>query len=229
LRQTFKHDFFAATGLYESPDNRLALVKFGRRSEFAGLPLAWIGRWLTQREARFYRQAEDLPGVPKLLGVIDRHVLVREFVPGRPLGRRDTVADDFFPQLRVLLSALHERSIAYVDLNKRQNILLGADGQPYLFDFQISVALPPVGLAKYPPLQWLLRRFQRADDYHYLKHKRRLRPDQLTPEELAAVNRLSIWIRLHRLIARPLTLVRRRMLMWLNRSDDVPVAGSSEK
>lgn len=226
--QTFKHDFFAATGLYRGPDG-LAVLKLGRTTDFLSLPMKWLGQLLTRRELRMYAAAQGLSGVPKLIGRVGRTGLLHVFVPGHALGRRETVPDTFFDELSALLEALHARHIAYVDLNKRQNILMGADGQPYLFDFQISLHLPQTGWRRLWPVRWLLRRFQRADCYHCLKHKRRLRPDQLTPADHAQLSRLSIWIRLHRWIARPFTNLRRRTLKRLKRAEDVPVAGSSAK
>jgi hypothetical protein len=226
--QTFKHDFFAATGLYRGPDG-LAVLKLGRTTDAWSLPTAWIGRFLTRQELRVYSQTAGLPGVPHLMGTVGRTGLLHSYVPGRPLGRREAVSDTFFDELRSLLTALHERHIAYVDLNKRQNILLGDDGRPYLIDFQISLLLPPLGWRRSWPVRWLLARFQQADRYHYLKHKRRLRPDLLTPDERAAVSRLSAWIRLHRWLTRPLTHLRRAVLRRLHQSEDAFVSGSGAK
>ena len=38
--------------------------------------------------------------------------------------------DEFLPTLRGLLNKLHRRGIAYVDLHKRENIIVGDDGRP---------------------------------------------------------------------------------------------------
>lgn len=230
LVETFKHDFFAATGLYRGPDG-LAVLKLGRDNDLPlSLPLSWIGRFLTRREARVYRALDGTPGIPRFIGVVGRDAgFLHEFVPGHPLGRHETVADTFFAELRALLTHLHERDIAYVDLNKRQNILVGDDGRPYLIDFQISIMLPTTGWGRLWPMRWILRRFQQADWYHCLKHHRRLRPEQLNAAEQQIVERLSIWIRLHRVIARPLTQLRRRILKRLRRGDTTEVAGASAK
>ncbi len=229
LIHTFKHDFFAGTGLYRGDDGHLAVLKMNRTEPAFGVPLRCIGRFLAAREIRLYRLTADLPGVPALTGPVGDTGLMHDFVPGHPLGRRDAVSDTFFDELMDLLRALHRRNIAYVDLNKRQNILKGDDGRPYLIDFQISLWLPNRGWRRAAPVRWLLRRFQQADRYHTLKHKRRLRPDQLTPDEEAVVERLSIWIRLHRSVARPLTMLRRRVLKGLQAEDEAEVPGSSAK
>lgn len=227
--KTFKHDFFAATGVYRGPDG-LAVLKMGRRTAAWTIPLDWIGRFLTAREVHMYLRLSDLPGVPRMIGVVGRNRgFLHDFVPGHPLGRDEDVSDTFFDELRGMLDTLQQRGMAYVDLNKRQNVLMGDDQRPYLIDFQISLDLPRSGWSRNPLAQWILRRFQNADDYHFLKHKRRLRPDLLTPEEVAAGETLGFWIRLHRTIARPLTRLRRRTLKRLARSEDVDVVGSEAK
>lgn len=226
---TFKHDFFAATGLYRGPDAALAVLKVGRTNTLWGLPVTWLGRWLRDHECRLYAELQDLPGVPRLIGRVGPTGFLHAFVPGHPLARREAVSDTFFAELRTLLDAIHSRDIAYVDLNKRQNVLVGDDSRPYLIDFQISLGGVSEPWRRLPPMQWLLARFQRADDYHFLKHKRRLRPDQLTDAERHAVARLSIWIRLHRLIARPLTYVRRWFLARLHDDRAPAVEGSDAK
>ncbi len=228
LVETFKHDFFAATGLYRGPGG-LAVLKLNRTNPCFGLPMRWAGRFLGQREIRLYRATHDLPGVPALIGPVGVTGFMHDFVPGHPLERHEAVSETFFDELAALVRTLHARHIAYVDLNKRQNILHGDNGRPHLIDFQISLLLPPCGWRRWLPVRWLLRRFQNADLYHVLKHKRRLRPDLLTADEERVVTRISPWIRLHRLVARPLTQLRRALLRRLAAEDGEPVPGSSAK
>jgi hypothetical protein len=226
---TFKHDFFAATGLYRDSFGQLVVLKLGRQTDLGLIPLRWIGEFLTRRETRLYRRFSDLAGVPALIGNVGRNGLLHAFVPGHPLGEDEAVSNGFFDELERMLAVIHARGSAYVDLNKRQNILVGDDGRPYLIDFQISLDLPPRGWRRLTMVRWLLRRFQEADRYHLLKHKRRLRPDLLRPEERARLETLSPWIRLHRRLARPLTEWRRKALRKLEKSETTPVAGSTAK
>jgi hypothetical protein len=226
--KTFKHDFFAATGLYRGPGG-LVVLKVGRQNEFLTIPMRWIGAILTRREVRIYELLHGMPGVPRLIGAVGNSGFLHEFVPGHPLRRDERVSDAFFDQLLALIEGLHARHIAYVDLNKRENILVGDDGRPYLIDFQISLYLPPVGWQGRWPIRWLLGRFQDADRYHCFKHKRRLRPDLLTEQQRAEIGRLSVWIRLHRGLTRPFTNLRRRTLKRLGRAQAAEVTGSSAK
>ena len=121
---------------------------------------------------------------------------VHGFVEGKPLSKDRPVPDGFFRQLVELLDELHRRNIAYVDTNKPENILLGDDGRPHLIDFQISYDMHEIG--NWWLNRMILRQLQREDGYHILKHKKKLRPDEMTPEEISASERKSWPIRLHR-------------------------------
>ena len=119
---------------------------------------------------------------------------------------------------------MHQRDVAYVDLEKRENILVDAQGRPYLIDFQISWRWPAGGNGRGQGLQrlipaplgrFLLARLQQGDRYHLLKHRRRHRPDAMTPEQLEASYRRGPYVDLHRWLFRPFTLLRRGVLKWL--------------
>jgi hypothetical protein len=214
----FKHDFFAATGLYGGPTGR-AVLKVGRRADFLGLPMAWAGRFLAGREANIYERLHDLEGVPRFLGRVGRDGLLHEFVPGHPLHKGEAVGDDFFPRLRSLIGRIHAREMAYVDLEKCGNILVGDDGRPYLIDFQISWYWPARRGGRLAPVRWIRQILQTSDLYHLLKHQRRTRPDQLSEEEFARSYEPPIYIGLHRYLARPFTLLRRRTLLRMGKAE----------
>lgn len=209
LIRTVKHDFFAATGFYADAAGRTVVLKMGRVVDFGGFPLDWIGKWLCGREVRFYNKLADLPNVPAVLGRVGATGFVHEYVEGRPLAKDKPVPDRFFEKLQALLEELHRRDIAYVDTNKPENILLGDDGLPHLIDFQISWDLDEALIPRFLS-RAILRHMQREDFYHILKHKRRLRKDELTPEEVARGERKSHLIRLHRFVFKPYFLIRRR-------------------
>ncbi|MBN2560950.1 MAG: hypothetical protein JXQ75_08475 [Phycisphaerae bacterium] len=214
LAHTFKHDFFAATGLYKGPAGKVVL-KLGRQASMLGIPMNWIGGFLARHEARTYQLMHSIQGVPRFVGLWGQTGLVHEFIEGRPLQREDVPDDRFFPRLREMLNEIHARDAAYVDLEKRENILLGDDGAPFLIDFQISWYLP----ARRGGRTWLARlilsTLQASDHYHLLKHWRRLRPDQLETGKIADSYRAPFWIRWHRAVFRPLTRLRRHVLVCL--------------
>jgi hypothetical protein len=222
--RTHKHDFWAVTGFYVSDAGQQCVLKMSRTTDFAGFPLLWIGRFLCGREMRFYQRLGDLPNVPPLLGTVGQTGFVHAFAPGKPLSKDRPVPDDFFDQLVELLRELHRRDIAYVDANKPENILLGDDGRPILIDFQISFDLHDLG-------DWwlsrrILRQLQAEDFYHVLKHKKKLRPDQMTTDELAGAERQSWLIKLHRFITTPYFRLRRRTFKRLRESGRLLPEGS---
>jgi RIO-like serine/threonine protein kinase len=177
--------------------------------------MKWMGKYLCRREMRFYRKLADVPNVPGLVGTVGQTGFVHEYVQGRPLAAGKTVPDGFFALCQQLLAELHRRGIAYVDTNKPENILLGDDGRPHLIDFQISW-----------DSRFFLRRMQREDVYHILKHKKKLRRDELTPEELERVLRKSFFIRLHRIVFKPYFVIRRRLFRRLRSSGRLMPEGS---
>jgi hypothetical protein len=223
--RTIKHDFFAATGFYLSPTGQRVVLKVGRTQEYGGVPLLWLGKWLCDREVRFYAACADLPNIPSLIGRVGKTGLVHAYVPGRPLAKEHPIPDSLFDELFELLRTLHARKIAYVDTNKPQNILQGEDGRPHLIDFQISFDLHDFW-GDNLLTRGILKRLQKEDFYHVLKHKRKLRPDLLTTEEKARSKQVSWFIKTHRFITKPYFLIRRRTFKRLRETGQLAPEGS---
>jgi hypothetical protein len=211
LERVFKHDFFAYTALYRGSERRIVL-KVGRKASLFGLPLGWIGRLHAWHESAVFQEVHDLQIVPRYTGRWGKHGLTHEYIEGHPLEKGERVADDFFPRLAEGLVEIHRRGLAYVDLEKCENVLVGVDGRPYLFDFQISWRWPFAFLRGSSPVTWIARRFQAGDRYHLTKLQLRTRPDLFTPEELARAKRKPFLVRVHGGLTRPLTLLRRFVL-----------------
>jgi len=98
-----------------------------------------------------------------------------------------------------------------VDTNKRENILLGEDGHPWLIDFQISFQVRGGERGNFFA-RWLFRRFVRGDWYHFYKHKTRLLRQACTAEDFARARRRGFLHGLHRVVSRPLVVLRRKFL-----------------
>jgi len=211
----FKHDFFAATALYErdASDGRreLAVLKVQRIYPYFGFPMRWLGRKVANHEIRIYERLQGIAGIPKFLGRIGDTGFLHEFVPGEELHPGLPLTPEFFEQLKALFEALHARHVAYVDSNKRENILYGTDGRPWLIDFQISMESPKGEKAGWVRRRWL-RRFIRADWYHYYKHKTRLLPGACTEEDFGRAEKRGILHSIHRFFARPVIVMRRKFL-----------------
>jgi predicted Ser/Thr protein kinase len=204
----YKHDFFAATARYGPPDAGAVILKLARRAPLFGLPLGWLGRLMTRHEARSLEAMQGLAVVPRALGRYGPHGLLRQYVEGHDLRRGAPVPDDFFPRLEDGLRAMHARRFAYVDLEKPENVLCGADGRPYLVDFQIAWSF-----RRCPwPFTLFRRWLQEADRYHAKKLQRRLRPDQMSAAELERSRRRPAHVRLFGNLSHPFRRLRRAIL-----------------
>jgi len=223
--ELFKHDSWAATALYAATtpnvDAAQIICKFNRVQPLLVLPGAWVGRWLGRREFQFLRRLADTNFVPRVLGAvyvdgrIASNAVARVFIAGHPLGAAERVSDEFFAQLSAALEAVHAHDVAYVDLHKRENVLVGEDGRPYLIDFQVSFGLTSKFWRRLRPARAVLQMLQRMDLYHRDKLHRKCRPDQcpLSNDEFAASRP---WlVRAHRFVAQPLRTMRRKLLTVL--------------
>jgi hypothetical protein len=185
LISVLKHDSWAATTVYESHSSARIACKINRLQALpGGVPGAWIGRWLAGREARVFHLMQDHPGFPRwagpfeLGGAVWPHAVTHHWIPGEPFRPTVAVADDFFPALRDMLAAFHSRGLAYVDMSKWGNILVGHDGRPYLLDYQIHYRAGSSLLSRF-----VLRQLQAGDRFYLRRHWRRCRPDQISATE----------------------------------------------
>ncbi len=216
--RVFKHDSWAATALYECPDFGKAICKFNRRQSIGPIPMRWLGWLLARNESRILDRLKDSGQVPIILGPvridgkIHSNAISRRFIEGHPLGHKEPVPVEFFARLRDLLSLMHDRKLAYVDLHKRENVLVGDDGQPYLIDFQISYASPSGFLGRLPSSRFILNILQKSDDYHFEKLRRKSLPDAHAAAQ--PVDR-PWWIRVHRGVAMPFRQMRRKFFVAL--------------
>ena len=220
LRQPFKHDFFAATALYErvpaTPNDpaglpTLAVLKVQRTYPLCGLPVRWLGAYVARHEIAVYRALQGLQGIPRFLGAVGPTGFLHEYIPGCDLRKRPILTAEYFLRFQTLLSEMHQRHVAYVDSNKRENILLGDDGRPWLIDFQISFLVRRGERGNFL-VRWIFRRFVRADWYHFYKHKTRFVRHACSPEDFTRARKRGFLHRLHRVVTRPLVILRRKIL-----------------
>ena len=212
--EIYKHDSWAATAVYADDSGERIVCKFNRVKSVCGIPMAWLGRRLAAREAAALTRLSDLPLFPRALGPVfaggrrQWNAVARSYIAGHPLGASERVGSRFFAELRASLLAMHARGIAYVDLHKRENVIVGDDGRPYLVDFQICFDAASPRARNLPGARWAFERFCDADLYHLGKHV--LRSD---PHASVASPPIPGWLRLHRTVAVPFRQLRRRLLV----------------
>jgi len=231
LEKILKHDFFAATVLYKFATVAQAaqckappriVLKVSRQEHFLGLPLRWLGQMLCDHEISILNRLSRLNCVPHLLSRYGSTGFTYEYIEGSTLDSVTTVPNDFFDKFVDVLRQIHKADIAYVDMNKRSNIIVALDGSPHIIDFQISLYIDNYALI-FPRLSFLFRRFlQRADVYHLLKHKRKLCPHLLTPTEQVLSRCNNSILHLHRAVATPLRKLRRAFLSHLRSNGVIP-------
>jgi len=228
LSKVLKHDFFAFTALYELLDSALQsndkppakiVLKLARRSDFLGMPLGWLGRLITEHEISILTRLDHIQQVPRFLARYGDTGFTYEYIEGQSLDENPPLSDEFFDRLEEILRKIHNCRIAYIDLNKRGNILLGYDNSPYIIDFQISYYFPSLPFPLRHISNFILKGFQKEDFYHLLKHKRRYASHLMKEEQIDASRRKSRWIMAHRKATRPLTRLRRKILHFLFRTD----------
>jgi len=112
-----------------------AVVKDYRNSSWVLRVL--VGPWLIGREARIYSLLEGAPGVPRLVGRLDRWALVVEHIEGRSCAEYEDGAlpAEFFDRLREVVEGMHARGVVHCDIKNRGNIVVGEGNQPYIVDF----------------------------------------------------------------------------------------------
>jgi serine/threonine protein kinase len=206
--KAFKHDFFAATGLYESEKGKRAVLKIFRPYSYMGIPYGLLSRWQASHEEKVYKRLQDTGCVPKWIGRFQETGIIHEYIPGNDLSSNSPLRDNFFEELEKLLRLMHSRGMSYLDTNKPDNILVGDDGKPYLIDFQITWVQPPfpLNILTYP----LFHMFKNSDIYHLRKHMRKFSPGSIADDEF---EKMRPWyIKLHRLIATPIRRKRRKYL-----------------
>ncbi len=175
LVRPLKHDQWAAVALMECegpPGPLRHVLKISRCNGRFEQLLAPIMNYVSRREYDIYKVCDGIQGVPPLGARVGKNAFLHEYVEGDTLDRRDDVLPEFFDQLEDILHRVHERGVAYVDMAKRENIIVGDDGRPYLIDFQISF------MRRSGPFSWLrsalVWTFQREDRYHLVKHRDRM-------------------------------------------------------
>ncbi len=232
LLTVFKHDSWAATALYADPEGDRITCKFNRMQPVFVIPMQWLGRILARREARFLQLLAPVALVPDEMGPVAAqgailpNAVARRFVEGEPFRGGTPVDAAFFQDLRGVLDALHARDMAYVDLHKRENIIVDTAGRPHLIDFQVSYGLGTRWPWNGRLSRLFLRRLQEMDDYHFRKHYARCLKHELDADEYRRLLEPPGLIRWHRKFGVPLRAMRRKLLTTLGLRDRSGQAGS---
>lgn len=160
--------------------------------------LRGLNRRGLRRELRVYALLQGLPGIAACLGMPDRDTLVLGYIDGTPYRQASfTDRTGWFAALEKLVAEMHRRGVGHGDLKRKENLLAGSDGQPYVLDFGTAV----VRKTGWRPVNhWLFRFACKLDINAVIKHKYHGRYDQVSGADLARLNytlpeRLWRWLR----------------------------------
>lgn len=218
---TMKHDSFACTSLYKLTEKFTPLapdkitLKISRQQNFFGLPGEWLGQIICEHELKILKKLQNTRRVPQIICRFGRTGFIYKYIEGSSLDEDKNVPDDFFDNLMSLLQKIHRHNIAYIDMNKKGNIIRSKDNLPWLVDFQISLFVDKYFLISKSLTDKFRNLLFAADIYHLLKHKRKIRPDLLRPEEIPLSHCSSKPMKLHRAITKPLRKARRKLMTAL--------------
>lgn len=186
---------------------RAAILK-----DYSGRPWwirATLGRIITAREYRALRRLWGVPGIPRILARVESLGLIMEYidaeiVPGR---RDDPPPYEFFDRARELLGRLHERGISHGDV-RRKNLLMDAEGNPWLVDFATAVTCRE-GIEGLFPRFWF-RHCVRVDLMQLVKLKELHYAERLTVTERAMIEEPPGHLKVGRAFKKNVNRVRKR-------------------
>jgi RIO-like serine/threonine protein kinase len=164
---------------------RSLMVKDVRKRNFF---LRWtLGLWLIQKEWKIYSRLAGMKGIPQPIERIDRFAFAMEFIPGKPLSRREILPPTFFSDLKQVLQDLHRRGVVHLDLRHKGNILVSEKGELFLIDFNSSIAFKGKGILR----RYLFSLLRWVDYGGLLKLKERVSPESMTPEERSSLKQFN--------------------------------------
>ena len=177
-RSRLGHGYQSEVFLY--PDGRVPLII---KAATGWGPAGWLRRAMLRREHRIYRHLDGAPGTSRCFGLLDGRYLVLEHVDGE-LYRWAAIDDreGLFRSLLELIHGLHARGIAHGDLNRKDNLIVTADGRPCLLDFGTAVWAPEgAGALR----RWVFRFIRQLDHNAWVKLKYERDLSAASAEDLA--------------------------------------------
>ena len=128
----------------------------------------WLRRAMLRREYAAYQRLQGIAGIPACAGLGPDGELKLEFIDGDSLRNAGYGLADkavFFTALRELVQSIHAAGVAHADMKRKDNILVGRDGQPWLIDFGSAMLADESGAG------WLFRQACRMDLNAWFKIK----------------------------------------------------------
>lgn len=191
ILRVLKEDRYARSTLLEGARGKRYVWKESVVRLPPGFRVPPLAALLARHEADLYERLGAVRGVPAFVARTGPCSFLREYVEGGTVRETRPLPEGFFGALEGVLAEVHALGIAYVDFAKEENVLVGADGRPWLIDLQVSVA-------REGPLRPFVGLLQREDLYHLSKMRLRRAPAEATDEDRRRVAKRGKLGRLHR-------------------------------
>lgn len=166
------------TLFYEDKNSRYVIkVPHGK-----GLTRKFHQRML-RHEYEVYKKLGDFDGAPTCHGLVDDQYLVLEFIGGRTIRtKRPLDEEKFHARLLDDIKAMHSKSVAHMDLKRKDNLLVKADESPCILDFGAAV----IKKQGFHPFNRYHYRVAKQFDFNaWIKHKYHDR----SPDEISMADR----------------------------------------
>lgn len=152
------------------------------------------GRFVLRWEEGVYRTLEGLDRIPAFPGRLDADALVLEKLDAVPMDRGliPNLPPTFFADLALWIDRLHARGVVHLDLRQKRNVMIGADGKPFVVDFGGAMRLGTSWFSR----KLLLPVFSWIDRSAIVKYRVRYFPDLATEEEKKRDRRMNLMRRL---------------------------------
>jgi serine/threonine protein kinase len=123
------------TLVYEDANNHLVIkIPHGK-----GL-VRRFHRHMLRHEFTAYKKLGEFDGAPTCHGLIDDQYLVLEYIDGRTIRtKRPLDEDEFHRKLFKYIQTMHARSVAHMDLKRKDNLMVKSDESPCILDFGAAV------------------------------------------------------------------------------------------
>jgi len=154
------------TLLYEDEDaNKRFVIKVPHGK---GL-VRYFHQRMLRHEYDAYKQLGEFDGVPACLGLIDNQYLVLEYIEGRTIRtKRPLDENEFHDKLFNHIRTMHAKSVAHMDLKRKDNLLVTSDESPCILDFGAAV----IKKKGFHPFNQYRYKIAKQFDYNaWIKHK----------------------------------------------------------
>ena len=220
--RVLKDDFFSINLLYRNAEGDGYVLKLSDFRFVCGWLLRPVACLISRHEYGVYQRVADIKGIPTLGPRWGWRGYFHRFIEGQTLHEvtpQGELPDNFFDLLKEVVTNVHARKVFYVDLNKQGNVICSTDGQPYLIDFQISLAFSNGGGWWGRLSNRIFNRLIQEDLYHLYKHKKTFQPQLMTEEEFQLAKRSKLNERYSRYLSRPYLRVKR--LLYPHGSNEI--------